>query len=117
MATLILMVSFEIGSSGYMRCDKGDGIANVFRYAFDKPGDFDETPLLDIGFGADDKAVVKTPPVVNTAGFAYQVLASDNPAFDANGNVDAYDLDPTGATVIPETGATSRFFRLRAVGQ
>ena len=49
------------------------------------------------------------------AGFTYQVLASDNLAFDDAGNVATYDLDPSGATVIPETGATSRFFRLRAV--
>ena len=114
---VIPFLEFSFEPAAWEDGDLGDGVANVFRYAFDKPGDFGATSMLDIGFGADDMAVVKTPPVVNSAGFTYQVLASDNPAFDASGNVTAYDLDPSGATVIPETGKTARFFRLRAVEQ
>ena len=114
---VIPFLEFSFEPAAWEDGDLGDGVANVFRYAFDKPGDFGATSMLDIGFGADDMAVVKTPPVVNSAGFTYQVLASDNPAFDASGNVTAYDRDPSGATVIPETGKTARFFRLRAVEQ
>ena len=112
---VIPFLEFSFEPAAWVGGDLGDGVANVFRYAFDKPGDFGATPLLDVVLGADGRAVVRTPPVVNTAGFTYQVLASDNLAFDANGNVATYDLDPTGATVIPETGKTARFFRLRAV--
>ena len=43
------------------------------------------------------------------------VILVPGTAFDASGNIVAYDLDPSGATVIPETGKTARFFRLRAV--
>jgi hypothetical protein len=91
----------------------GDGIANVFRYAFDKPGDLGGTPLLDIAFGPDGKAVVKTPKVVSTAGFSYSVVASDDVA--GTKNVAEYPLSAEGETRMDEALSGARFFRLKAV--
>lgn len=87
------------------------GIYNVFRYAFDVPsGDF-PTPLLSISFNADKSAVITTPELVNTEGFEFFILASDDIA--GTENVERYPLSPDGATVIQETGKQSRFFRLK----
>ena len=87
------------------------GIHNVFRYAFNVPtGDF---ALLGIAFNDDGKAVILTPPLVNTSGFTFSVVVSDN--VNGTGNSATYDLQPTGETVINETGKSRRFFRLRAV--
>ena len=101
---------------GAWNATDANGIANVFRYAFNKPtGAFTEPPLLDITFNAAGKAVVKTPPLVNSAGFTFTVEASDAP--DGTGNAASYPLSASGETVIDETGKTTRFFRLRAVAQ
>ena len=87
------------------------GIYNVFRYAFDKPmGDF---ALIGIEFNDAGKAVVVTPPLVNSDGFALSVVASD--ALDGTGNAATYLLEEDGTTVIDETVSGSRFFRLKAV--
>ena len=89
------------------------GIHNVFRYAFNVPtGDF---ALLGIAFNDDGKAVILTPPLVNTSGFTFSVVVSDN--VNGTGNSATYDLDASGETVINETGKSRRFFRLRAVEQ
>ena len=88
-----------------------NGNAYVFRYAFDNPtGDFTDPPLIDIAFDTSGKAVVKTPELVNSAGYTFSVVASDNP--DGTGNVATYDLQASGETTINETGKTKRFFRL-----
>ena len=106
----------ENGVSGAWDAVDATGIANVFRYAFNKStGAFTTPPLLDITFNAAGKAVVKTPPLVNGAGFTFTIEASDNP--DGTGNAASYPLSASGETVIDETGKTTRFFRLRAVAQ
>ena len=93
-----------------------NGVANVFRYAFNKPtGAFTDPVLIDITFNAQGKAVILTPPLVNTAGFTFTIGASDN--VDGTGNAASYPLNASGETVIDETGKTTRFFRLRAVTQ
>lgn len=87
------------------------GIANVFRYAFDMPsGTF--SPITNITFNAEGKAVIATPVVVNTSGFTYSIVASD----DVGGteNVATYPLSTDGATIIDEPRKPRRFFRLRA---
>ena len=106
----------ENGVSGAWNATDANGVANVFRYAFDKPtGAFTDPPMLDITFNAVGKAVVKTPPLVNTTGFTFTIGASDN--VDGTGNAASYPLNASGETVIDETGKTTRFFRLRAVTQ
>ena len=75
-------------------------------------GDF---ALLGIAFNDDGKAVILTPPLVNTSGFTFTVVVSDN--VNGTGNSATYPLDASGETVINETGKTHRFFRLRAVAQ
>ncbi|MBQ6341142.1 MAG: hypothetical protein IJI36_18555 [Kiritimatiellae bacterium] len=52
---------------------------------------------------------------MNGDNFAFSVVVSDN--IDGTGNVATYDLQPSGKTVINETGKTRRFFRLRAVAR
>lgn len=52
-------------------------------------------------------------PLVNNADFAFSVVVSDN--INGTGNSATYDLQPSGETVINETGMPCRFFRLRAV--
>jgi len=104
------------GVSGAWDAVDASGIANVFRYAFDKPtGAFTEPVLLDITFNEQGKAVILTPPLVNSAGFTFTIGASDN--VDGTENAASYPLDASGETVIDETGKTTRFFRLRAVKQ
>ena len=104
------------GVSGAWDAVDADGVANVFRYAFDKPtGAFTDPPMLDITFNAEGKAVVKTPPLVNGAGFTFTIEASDN--VDGTGNGASYQLNDSGETTIDETGKARRFFRLRAVTQ
>ena len=104
------------GVSGDWDDVDASGVANVFRYAFNKPtGAFIEPVLLDLTFNEQGKAVVVTPPLVNTTGFTFTIEASDN--VDGTGNAASYPLDASGETVIDETGKTTRFFRLRAVTQ
>ena len=67
------------GISGAWNETDALGIHNVFRYAFDKPTDaFTNPPLLDIAFASDGTALVLTPPLVNTAGFDFSLLATDD---------------------------------------
>ena len=102
--------------SGAWNDTDANGVANVFRYAFNKPtGAFTDPVLLDIAFNEQGKAVILTPPLVNTDGFTFTIGASDN--VDGTGNAASYPLNASGETVIDETGKTTRFFRLRAVTQ
>ena len=89
------------------------GVANVFRYAFHKPtGEFADPVLLAIAF-EEGQVVIYTPPLVNTEGYTFSIVASDAPGGD---DTATYPLDPTGRTVIPAADKTpARFFRLRAV--
>ncbi len=104
------------GVSGAWDAVDANGIANVFRYAFNKPtGLFTDPVLLDITFNEQGKAVILTPPLVNGAGFTFTIGASDN--VDGTGNAASYQLNASGETVIDETGKSTRFFRLRAVTQ
>ena len=94
------------------------GIHNVFRYAFDKPsGAFTDPVLLDIAFNAEGKVVVKTPPLVNGEGFAFSIMATDQAENVCCVPVATYPLNPSGETVINETGKTKRFFRLKATAE
>ena len=99
------------GVAGAWNVTDADGIANVFRYAFDMPsGTF--SPITNITFNAEGKAVIDTPIVVNTSGFTYSIVASD----DVGGteNVATYPLSTDGTTLIDEPRKPRRFFRLRA---
>ena len=92
------------------------GVHNVFRYAFGRPtGAFVNPALISISFDDEGRAVIHTPPLVQSVtGFYISVLATD----DLIGTgVVAYPLDPSGKTVIPASAATARFFRLRATEQ
>ena len=87
------------------------GIHNVFRYAFDKPtGAFTNPPLLGIAFASDGTALVLTPPLANTVGFDFSLLATDDLA---GANPATSPLDPSGTNAVPAT-SSPRFFRLRA---
>ena len=104
------------GVSGAWDAVDASGVANVFRYAFNKPsGAFTDPVLIDITFNAQGKAVILTPPLVNTDGFTFTIEATDN--VDGTGNAASYPLNASGETVIDETGKSTRFFRLRAVTQ
>lgn len=99
------------GVVGAWNATDANGIANVFRYAFDMPsGTF--SPITNITFNAESKAVIATPIVVNTSGFTYSIVASD----DVGGteNVVTYPLSTDGTTLIDEPRKPRRFFRLRA---
>ena len=88
------------------------GIHNVFRYAFGKPtGAFTNPPLISISF-ENGQPVVRTPPLVNSEGYTFSILATDT--LDGTGTSATYPLNASGKTVIDETGKTRRFFRLRA---
>ena len=101
------------GITGAWNEKDASGIYYVFRYAFNKPtGDFRDKPLIDIGFDSDGKVIVKTPPVVNSDGFTYSVVASDDVA--GTDNAKPYILSTSGETKINETTSGSRFFRLKA---
>lgn len=73
-------------------------------------GDF---ALIGIEFNDAGKAVIVTPPLVNSDGFALLVVASD--ALDGTGNAATYPLEEDGTTLISEVMSSTRFFRLRAV--
>ena len=103
--------SGENSFTGAWDSKDASGIYNVFRYAFDVPsGDF-PTPLLSISFNTDKAVVITTPELVNTEGFEFFILASDDLA--GTENVERYPLSSDGTTVIQETGKQSRFFRLK----
>ena len=88
------------------------GTYNVFLYAFGVTPYSPAFTLLDITFDEQGRAVVKTPPLKNNVGFTFTIEAWDN--VDRTGNAASYPLDPSGETVIDETGRARRFFRLRA---
>ena len=101
----------ENGITGAWNMWDANGIYNVFRYAFNRPtGEF---APIGIEFNDAGKAVVVTPPLVNSDGFEFSVVASD--ALDGTGNAASYPLEADGTTLINETVSGSRFFRLRAV--
>ncbi len=89
------------------------GIHNVFRYAFGKPtGAFANPPLLSISFSASGRrAVINTPPLVNSEGYTFSILATDT--LDGTGASATYTLNPSGRTPIPASDNPARFFRLR----
>ncbi|MBQ3343565.1 MAG: InlB B-repeat-containing protein, partial [Kiritimatiellae bacterium] len=100
------------GVSGAWNETDALGIHNVFRYAFDKPtGAFENPPLLGIAFAADGTALVLTPPLVNTTGFDFSLLATDDLA---GANPATFPLDPSGTNAVPASSSSARFFRLKA---
>ena len=100
------------GVSGAWNETDALGVHNIFRYVFDKPtGAFEDPVLLDIAIEGDH-AVVKTPPVSNTVGFAVSVVESSDVAGAAVTR--RKPLDATGRTVFPMGNAASRFYRLSA---
>ncbi|GEM_PF-1589302 len=97
---------------GAWNATDASGIHNVFRYAFGKPtGAFTDPPLISISF-ENGQVVITTPPLVNTEGFTFSILATDTP--DGTDASATYSLNASGKTVIDETGKTKRFFRLKA---
>ena len=100
------------GVSGAWNETDALGIHNVFRYVFDKPaGAFTNPPLIDIAFASDGTALVLTPPLVNTTGFDFSLLATDDLA---GANPATFPLDPGGTNAAPASSSSSRFFRLKA---
>jgi len=99
------------GVSGAWDYVDANGIANVFRYAFNRPtGAF---PMItDITF-ENGYAVIVTQMPEATSGFVFTIVASANP--DGTGAEVEHALDPSGVTVIGETLSEKRFFRLKAV--
>ncbi len=93
-----------------------NGVANAFRYVFDR-ADAAFTGVVIIGFEADGEGAVaiQTLPIVNGKEFfTFTIVASDNP--DGTGNVMEYPLavdDPEGITIIEEEYNPHRFFRVR----
>jgi uncharacterized protein (TIGR02145 family) len=100
------------GVEGVWYGKDASGIYNVFRYVFGQPtGAFTNPPLLDIAI-EDGNAVVITPPVSNTVGFAVSVVESSDVA---GATVTARKpLDATGRTEFAMGSAASRFYRLSA---
>jgi len=114
-ATFAEATAYELwaAANGLGAWDETDalGIHNVFRYAFDKPaGAFENPPLLSIHF-ENGAPVVVTPPLVNTDGYTFGLLAYDALT---NANPSAYWLlSPDGTNAV--TGELpARFFRLGA---
>ena len=100
------------GVAGAWNATDASGIHNVFRYVFNVPtGVFTNPPLLDIAIEGDS-AVVITPPVSNTVGFAVSVVESSDVAGATVTR--RKPLDATGRTVFPMGSAASRFYRLSA---
>ncbi len=99
------------GVAGAWNETDASGVCNVFRYAFDKPsGAFADPPLLAITI-ENGNAVIHTPPLVNSDGFTFSIVATDALG---EGAATVYPLDPSGRTVIPAANKPARFFRLRA---
>ena len=88
------------------------GVHNVFRYVFDVPtGAITNPPLIDIEIEGGN-AVVITPPVSNTVGFAVSVVESSDIA--GKTVTRRRTPDATGRAVFAMGGAASRFYRLAA---
>ena len=99
------------GVTGAWDATDANGVANVFRYAFNRPtGD---AAILGIEFNEAGKAVIVTAPLVNATGFTFTVVASDD--LDGEDAVATTPLSASGRTVIDEAKCAKRFFRLRAV--
>jgi len=100
------------GISGSWNAIDASGIHNVFRYLFDVPtGAFTNPPLISISFDANGRAVIHTPPLNSSAtGFGISILATDTLGGEGAAS---YPLDPSGDTVILETGKSVRLFRLQ----
>ncbi len=109
-AGVLALFVFDVYSPGWAQSDKPDGIANVFRYAFDKPGEFRDEPLIDISFDSAGNLVIKTPKVVNTTGFAYRVESALDPKFSRI--VGSKSLGSGSVTF--DKSEEPRFFRLKA---
>lgn len=100
------------GISGAADETDANGVANVFRYAFDKPaGAFADPALLSIAIEGG-QVVIYTPPLVNTEGYTFNIVATD--ALGGNDTA-TYPVDQSGRTPIPAANKPARFFRLRAV--
>ena len=100
------------GVAGAWDATDANGIHNVFRYAFNVPtGAFTNPPLIDIEIEGGN-AVVITPPVSNTVGFAVSVVESCDVAGATVTR--RKPLDATGRTEFPMGNAASRFYRLSA---
>ena len=99
------------GVAGAWDATDANGVHNVFRYAFDKPtGAFENPPLLSIHF-ENGSPVVVTPPLVNTDGYFFALLA-----YDALTNAvpsEGWQLSPDGTNAVPGN-LPARFFRLWA---
>ena len=92
--------------------EKSGGVYNVFRYVFGVPsGAFEDPPLIDIELG-NDAVLVKTPPVVNSAGATVSVVESSDVAGETMTATKA--VDATGKTEFTKGAAASRFYRLSA---
>ena len=100
------------GVAGAWDATDASGIHNVFRYVFDVPtGAITNPPLIDIAIEGGN-AVVITPPVSNTVGFAVSVVESSDVAGAAVTR--RKPLDATGRTEFAMGNAASRFYRLSA---
>ncbi len=101
--------------SGAWGATDANGVANVFRYVFNEPGeDFDGNVVLGFETDGEGRVAIQTPPVVNGKNiFSFKVVASDSA--DGSGNKMEYPLavdDPEGITVIEEEYNPDRFFRV-----
>ena len=102
--------------SGAWNATDANGVANAFRYVFDR-ADAAFAGAVIIGFEADGEGAVaiQTLPIVNGKDvFTFTIVASDNP--DGTGNVMEYPLsvdDPEGITIIEEEYNPNRFFRVK----
>ena len=100
------------GVAGTWDTTDASGIHNVFRYVFGQPtGAFTNPPLIDIEIEGGN-AVVITPPVSTTVGFAVSVVESCDVAGATVTR--RKPLDATGRTEFPMGSAASRFYRLSA---
>ncbi len=99
------------GVAGAWDATDANGVHNIFRYAFDKPtGTFTNPPLLSITFDGG-QPIVLTPPLVNTNGYTFGLLAYDALT---NANPSAFWLlSPDGTNAVPGN-LPARFFRLGA---
>ncbi len=114
-ATGYVRWTLENGFSGAWNATDASGVHNVFRYAFNKPtGAITNPPLISISF-ENGQPVVRTPPLVNTEGYTFSILATDT--LDGTGASATYPLNASGRTEIPASDKPARFFRLRAVEQ
>lgn len=100
----------ENGVSGDWDFVDANGVANVFRYAFDDVS-FDGVVILDFETDGNGKSTITTPPVVNGEGFVFTVVASDD--VEGTESVETYPLDLSGTTIIEEVPSNTRFFRVR----